>query len=109
MPLPHLGVQLSTTRGLSLPLRLPFRLRPPHRQPAQPIGDAKLEPPIHPTGGRFYVALSTSHTFIPLQDISTVIINEGLTRWNVRYYLGIVRTGGKGVDVAYDVSRAISC
>lgn len=55
------------------------------------------------------MALSTSHTFIPLQDISTVIINEGLTRWNVRYYLGIVRTGGKGVDVAYDVSRAISC
>ena len=54
--------------------------------------------------GRLLLPLSTSRTFIPLEDISTVIINEGLTRWNVRYYLGIVSKGGRGVDVAYDVS-----
>jgi phosphatidylinositol glycan class H protein len=47
--------------------------------------------------------MSTSHTFIPLNNISTVIINEGLSRWNVRYYLAVVIRRGGGVVVALDV------
>jgi hypothetical protein len=47
--------------------------------------------------------MSTSHTFIPLNNISAVIINEGLSRWNVRYYLAVVIRRGGGVVVALDV------
>ncbi|GFZ47240.1 hypothetical protein JCM24511_04983 [Saitozyma sp. JCM 24511] len=49
--------------------------------------------------------MSTSHTFIPLNNISTVIINEGLSRWNVRYYLAVVIRRGGGVVVALDGMR----
>ena len=76
-PLPGLGIQLSSTRGLQIPFcstRLP---------------------------------ISTSHTFIPLSDISTIIINEGLTRWSVKHYLAVVKSGGQGVVVALDVSLTI--
>ncbi|BEJ15521.1 hypothetical protein CspHIS471_0501260 [Cutaneotrichosporon sp. HIS471] len=44
---------------------------------------------------------STARRFVPLDDISTVIIHEGLRRWNVRYYLGVVRKRGN-VVVAFD-------
>ncbi|KAI9636889.1 uncharacterized protein MKK02DRAFT_45598 [Dioszegia hungarica] len=80
VPLPHLGLQLSTTRGLSLP------------HPGRPLSGYR----------RWLVPLSTSHTFIPLSDISTVIVNEGLRRWNVRYYLAVVKRRGGGVVVALD-------
>lgn len=75
-PLPSLGLQLSTTRGLSFP---------------------------HPSS-RLLIPLSTSHTFVPLSEISTVVINEGLRRWSVRYYLAVVRKRGEGVLVAFDVN-----
>lgn len=48
--------------------------------------------------------MSTTKTFIPLEDISTVVINEGLTKWSVRYYLSVIRKNGAGVAVAFDVS-----
>lgn len=48
--------------------------------------------------------MSTTKTFIPLEDISTVVINEGLTKWSVRYYLSVIRKNGAGVVVAFDVS-----
>ena len=66
---------MSTTRGLSIPIR----------------------------SNRMLLPLSTSHTFIPLSEISTVIINEGLRRWSVRYYLAVVYKRGQGVLVALDV------
>jgi hypothetical protein len=70
-PLPGLGVQLATVRGLG-------------------VGPS-----------------STARRFVPLDDISTVVIHEGLRRWSVRYYLGIVRKRGD-VVVAFDVS-CIAC
>lgn len=48
--------------------------------------------------------MSTTKAFIPLEDISTVVINEGLTKWSVRYYLSVIRKNGAGVAVAFDVS-----
>jgi len=33
-----------------------------------------------------------------------VVINEGLRRWSVRYYLAVVRKRGEGVLVAFDVN-----
>ena len=74
--LPHLGIQLSTTRQIKLPL-FPYCRIP----------------------------LSSSKMFIPLPEISTVVINEGLSRWSVRYYLAIIKRGGQGVEVAFDVGR----
>ncbi|KLT46339.1 hypothetical protein CC85DRAFT_239112, partial [Cutaneotrichosporon oleaginosum] len=44
---------------------------------------------------------STARQFVPLDDISTVVIHEGLRRWSVRYYLGVVRKRGN-VVVAFD-------
>ncbi|GMK56029.1 hypothetical protein CspeluHIS016_0210850 [Cutaneotrichosporon spelunceum] len=44
---------------------------------------------------------STERKFVPLDDISTVIIHEGLRRWNVRYYLGVVKKRGD-IVVAFD-------
>jgi phosphatidylinositol glycan class H protein len=86
VPLPDLGLQLSTTRGLSLP------------------HPGRFSSAEH----RWLVPLSKSHTFIPLPDISTVIINEGLRRWNVRYYLAVVKRRGGGVVVALNVSPHLS-
>ncbi|KAL1407491.1 hypothetical protein Q8F55_006924 [Vanrija albida] len=70
-PLPALGLQLATTRGLSLPLL----------------------PPL---------PLSTTRRFVPLADVDTVVIHEGLVRFNVRFYLAVVRRGGRDVVVAFD-------
>lgn len=41
-----------------------------------------------------------SKRFVALSNISTVVINEGLVRWGVRYYLAVV---GQGVVVAFEV------
>ena len=86
IPLPSFGLQLSTTRGLSFPN--PTSLSHWHATPTF----------------RMILSISTSQTFIPLSDISTVIINEGLSRWSVRYYLAIVKKGGEGVLLSFDVS-----
>ena len=48
--------------------------------------------------------ISESRTFIPLEAISTVVINEGLTRWSIRYYLAIIKRGGAGLVDTFDVS-----
>jgi hypothetical protein len=78
--IPTLGVQFETTRGLTFPL---------------PWSD-----PLH----RPHIAMSTSATFIPLEDISTTVINEGLRLWRVEYYLAVIRRHGSLISVAYDVS-----
>ncbi|KAK1922705.1 hypothetical protein DB88DRAFT_512224 [Papiliotrema laurentii] len=72
-PLPGLGLQLSTTKYLAIPW-------------------------VHTSTP---IVLSTSKTFIPLSEISTVVINEGLTRWSVRYFLAVVQRGGTGIHIAF--------
>jgi phosphatidylinositol glycan class H protein len=47
-----------------------------------------------------------SRRFIPLTEVQDVLINEGLRRWDVRYYLAILyspRPGGQRLEVAYQV------
>lgn len=46
--------------------------------------------------------LFTSRRFIPLSALQDVIINEGLRRWDVRYYLAFVI--GEGSDVSLEVA-----
>lgn len=58
---------------------------------------------LHLPNGK-QVVFSVQRRFIALDDIETVVVHEGITRWSVRYYLGIVRTRGRPVVVAYDVS-----
>ncbi|TXT09124.1 hypothetical protein VHUM_02598 [Vanrija humicola] len=42
----------------------------------------------------------TTRRFIPLSELATVVIHEGLVRFNVRFYLGLVRASD--VVVAFD-------
>jgi phosphatidylinositol N-acetylglucosaminyltransferase subunit H len=47
-----------------------------------------------------------SRRFIPLTEVQDVLINEGLRRWDVRYYLAVLyspRQGEQRLDVAYEV------
>ena len=47
-----------------------------------------------------------SRRFIPLTEVHDVLINEGLRRWDVRYYLAVLyspRQGEQRLDVAYEV------
>lgn len=89
VPLPSLGLQISTTRGVSIP------------HPLLLLGSKS-------PGARWLIPLGTSRRFIPLSTISTIIINERLTRWSVRYYLAVVLRGGEGVVVLLEVSRLYS-
>ncbi|KAG9039609.1 hypothetical protein FRB95_009189 [Tulasnella sp. JGI-2019a] len=36
------------------------------------------------------ISLSCSRTFIPMASIKDIVINEGLRRWDVRFYLAII-------------------
>jgi len=48
--------------------------------------------------------LFVSRRFIPLAEVRDVLINEGLRRWDVRYYLAILyspRRGEQRLEVAY--------
>jgi len=82
--LPKLGVQLETTRGISL--ALPFL--------------------VSSNTYRIQIPLSTSKAFIPLEQISTIVIHEGLRRWRVEYYLAIIKRSGSGIIVGFPVSPA---
>ncbi|KAI0256636.1 GPI-GlcNAc transferase complex, PIG-H component-domain-containing protein [Lactifluus subvellereus] len=45
-----------------------------------------------------------SRKFIPLTEVQDVLINEGLRRWDVRYYLAVLyspRRGQQRIEVAY--------
>ena len=47
-----------------------------------------------------------SRRFIPLTEVKDVIINEGLRRWDVRYYLAVLYSPHQGeqhLEVAYEV------
>lgn len=53
--------------------------------------------------------------FVPMRDVESVIIHEGLSKWNVHYYLGIVTGKGQQKDgkddgrivVAFEVSSDV--
>lgn len=50
--------------------------------------------------------LFVSRKFIPLTEVQDVLINEGLRRWDVRYYLAVLytpRQAEKRLAVAYEV------
>jgi hypothetical protein len=81
---PKVGVQLQTTRGISI--GLPFL--------------------ISSNAYRFRIPLSTSSDLVPLEQISTIIIHEGLRRWRVEYYLAIVKRSGAGIVVGFQVSSS---
>lgn len=80
-----IGLQLTTTRGLTLTLP-PFFSFNLYSQPT--ASDAKKR-----KGTKF--PLSTSNLFIPLDSISDIIINEGIYGWRVIYYIVIIQQQGK--------------
>lgn len=80
---PKLGVQLETTRGISLTLPFLACSNAYHIQ----------------------VPLSTSKVFIPLEQISTIVVHEGLRRWRVEYYLAVIKGSGAGISVGFEVSH----
>lgn len=49
--------------------------------------------------------LTINRRFIPLTSVRDIVINEGIRRWGVRYYLCIVRDVGSEVtlEVAFEV------
>ena len=59
-----------------------------------------LKPPFLPA-----LRLTASRRFIPLTSVRDVVINEGLHRWDVRYYICIIRDIGSEVtlEVAFEV------
>jgi phosphatidylinositol glycan class H protein len=78
LAIPSVGVQLTTTRFLA-----------------------------QPSLSKSCLSYSTSKTFIPIHDIATIVINEGLHRWSVRYFLAVIMREGRGIHVAFDVSSDI--
>jgi hypothetical protein len=79
--LPHLGVQIESSKGISMPF-----------------------------SERTWT-LSTSRNFIPMDEMHDVLINEGLHRWDWYFYLIILRRTPprpfKGPDTPCDLSMAI--
>lgn len=71
-PMPSLGVQLGTAKGLTVM--------------------------------NWEWKISHSKRFVPLSDVSTVVIHEGLVRWGVSYYLAVV---GSSVTVAFEVGSRL--
>ena len=49
--------------------------------------------------------LTTNRRFMPLTSVRDVVINEGFRRWDVRYYLCIIRDAGSeaSLEVAFEV------
>ncbi|KIY74356.1 hypothetical protein CYLTODRAFT_3141 [Cylindrobasidium torrendii FP15055 ss-10] len=48
----------------------------------------------------------TTRRFVPLSRLRDVVINEGLSGWNVRYYLAVVtedQTGATRLEVVFEV------
>jgi hypothetical protein len=82
--IPKLGVQLETTRGIAL--SLPF------------LGSSNTY--------RIQIPLSTSKGFIPQEQISTIVVHEGLRRWRVECYLAIIKRSGSGISVGFPVGHS---
>lgn len=50
------------------------------------------------------IHLTSKRRFVPSPFIQDVVINEGLSRWNVRYYICIIKDTGRQVtlEVAFE-------
>lgn len=77
-----LGLQLSTTRGFQL--SLPF------------------------TSVTIEVPMSTAKTFVPLNSIQDVVINEGINGWRIVYYIVVIQDGGEEEGVKLRVAFPVS-
>ena len=56
------------------------------------------------------VPIFVSRRFVPLVMLQDVVINEGLSGWNVRYYLMTIkreRNDSLSIDVAFQVSAHV--
>ncbi|KAF8530494.1 hypothetical protein BU17DRAFT_35666, partial [Hysterangium stoloniferum] len=65
-----------------------------------------FQPPLLPI-----IHFTSTRRFVPSRFIQDVVINEGLSRWNVRYYICIIKDTGRQVtlEVAFEVSRSYPC
>lgn len=57
------------------------------------------------------LCLTASRRFIPLAALENFVINEGLRRWDVRYYLAAIKQSGTEdftLEVAYTVGSFFS-
>ncbi len=80
LALPNLGIQLSSTTHLAPPVRL-----------------------------HFVVPLTRSTRFIPLSALcgtSSVFLHEGVRRWSVEYYLGVLGRTGRGAGAGESMAAA---
>ncbi|KAJ6596778.1 hypothetical protein DFH09DRAFT_825236, partial [Mycena vulgaris] len=54
----------------------------------------------------WFAPLTVTRRFIPLASLQDFVIHEGLSGWNVRYYLAAIRLSSSGdfrLHVAYEV------
>jgi len=72
------GLQLSTTRGISF--AVPIFLRP-------------LLPSFLAKAPALSIPITTSHLFLPLSSISDIVVNEGIFGWTIIYYLVVIQDG----------------
>ena len=57
------------------------------------------------------LVLSASRRFIPMSALQDFVINEGLRRWDARYYLAAIRKNGPNgfaLQIAYEVGSCVS-
>ncbi|ORX39278.1 hypothetical protein BD324DRAFT_649358 [Kockovaella imperatae] len=72
---------LKTVRGISIPTIRPDGLR---------------------SVDRHHIPLRITRHLVALSEVSTIVINECLTRWNARYYLAVLCLGGN-IIVPFDI------
>ena len=94
-------------------VRPPFPPFPSIRSPT-PYATSKESLLVFPTlglqlethlGHPLLPTLFTTHHFIPLSALEDVVTHEGFRRWNVRFYLAVLRrvSGRVEVRVAFEV------
>lgn len=82
-----LGIQLTTTRGVSLSLPRLTALRSyVDTSPAALTSTCEYK--------TIRIPLSRSNLFLPLGTISDVVLNEGISGWKIIYYLVVIQDKG---------------
>jgi hypothetical protein len=54
------------------------------------------------------LTLSTSKLFVPLSSISDVVVNEGIWRWQIIYYLVIIRNEDSASEAKLEIGFKVS-
>jgi hypothetical protein len=52
--------------------------------------------------------MSTAKTFVPLNSIQDVVINEGIYGWRIVYYIVVIQDGGEEEGVKLRVAFPVS-